>query len=355
MRRSWLLAAILLLFLVAGIADASTLVQQGTVRNLRFFMVDSADHVTGKINLAPAVTIAKDGAGFGAPAGVITEVGGAGNGNGWYQLAATAIDTDTLGELLIHATAVGADPADVMVEVVKFNPQAVAVGAAVVGSAMTLAANAVDANALAADAITEILDGDSLAHGTAASGGAFWIYLAAATSEADDFFNGSLITIMSGPGAGQSRLIIDYIGGTDLAVVDEPWVTLPTNASVYRIRAFKGILLADTGVAVAHGANTITLSASASGIADTYIGHTIFISSGAGAGQARLIIAYNGARVATVSPAWTTTLADYPAVDTSVYKILPVGRVYVNQIAAGIISNVQAPILGRILSLVTSR
>jgi hypothetical protein len=108
-------------------------------------MTDSTDHITGKASLAPTVTIAKDGAGFGAPIGAITEVGGAGNGNGWYQLAATGADTDTLGQLIIHATAAGADPADMMVEVVKFDPQVVAVGAAVAGAAMTFSDDAITA------------------------------------------------------------------------------------------------------------------------------------------------------------------------------------------------------------------
>lgn len=56
------------------------------------------------------------------------------------------------------------------------------------------------------------------------------------------------------------------------------------------------------------GANTITLDASASATNNLYSGETIFIRSGAGAGQSAVITGYVGAtKVATVSPAWATT------------------------------------------------
>lgn len=124
------LIPILVLFFCVVHADAALLLKQNTVRNVRFFLADSADHITGKVSLSPTVVIAKDGAGFGAPAGAVTEVGGAGNGYGWYQLAATAVDTGTLGQLVIHASAAGADPADLSCEVVAFDPQIVPATAA---------------------------------------------------------------------------------------------------------------------------------------------------------------------------------------------------------------------------------
>lgn len=61
------------------------------------------------------------------------------------------------------------------------------------------------------------------------------------------------------------------------------------------------------GTAVAAAASTITLAAGASAVDNTYVGEVIRIASGTGAGQARLITAYNGTtKIATVSPAWTT-------------------------------------------------
>jgi hypothetical protein len=92
-----------------------------TTRLILFLMVDSTDHVTPKPSLSPTVTRSKNGGSFGAVAGAVAEVGGAGLGNGWYKLTPAAGDVDTLGVLILHATAAGADPADVMVEVVAAN------------------------------------------------------------------------------------------------------------------------------------------------------------------------------------------------------------------------------------------
>lgn len=91
--------------------------KDGTDYPMMFFMADSADHITGKTGLAPTVTISKNGAAFGAPAGAVTE-----RASGWYALAGNATDRNTLGSLLLHATAAGADPADKEWEIVDFDP-----------------------------------------------------------------------------------------------------------------------------------------------------------------------------------------------------------------------------------------
>jgi hypothetical protein len=88
-----------------------------TSRPLLFLMVDSSDHLTGKTGLSPSVTISKNGAAFGAPAGAVTEVA-----NGWYKVAGNATDSNTVGALLLHATATGADPTDEAYDVVGYNP-----------------------------------------------------------------------------------------------------------------------------------------------------------------------------------------------------------------------------------------
>lgn len=91
--------------------------QSSTDRPFSFFMADSADHVTGKTGLTPTVTLSKDGAAFGAASGVVTELA-----SGWYALAGHATDRGTLGELLVHATAAGADPFDGKLVVVPWDP-----------------------------------------------------------------------------------------------------------------------------------------------------------------------------------------------------------------------------------------
>lgn len=71
------------------------------------------------------------------------------------------------------------------------------------------------------------------------------ILLATTSNTTDDIYNGCLIGIIGGTGAGQSRLILDYVGGTypsgatndgnREAQVDTAWKTNPDNTSVYAI------------------------------------------------------------------------------------------------------------------------
>lgn len=82
--------------------------QQNTTNYpINFLMVDATDHLTGLTGLTPTVTLSKNAAAFGVAVGAVSEIG-----NGWYSLAGNATDRNTLGELLIHATATGADPID---------------------------------------------------------------------------------------------------------------------------------------------------------------------------------------------------------------------------------------------------
>lgn len=74
---------------------------------LVFFIKSSTDHITGLTGVVPVVTLSKSGAAFAAPAGVVAEIG-----NGWYKLTPTTADTNTLGALVLHATATGGDPVD---------------------------------------------------------------------------------------------------------------------------------------------------------------------------------------------------------------------------------------------------
>lgn len=80
---------------------------------LPFFLVSSADHITGLTGATPAVTVSKNGGTFAAPAGAVSEVG-----NGWYKVAGNATDCDTLGGLALHVTGSGADPYDDMFVVI---------------------------------------------------------------------------------------------------------------------------------------------------------------------------------------------------------------------------------------------
>lgn len=83
------------------------ILKQSTAYVRAFLMVSSADHITGKTAASPVVTISKNGAAFAAAAGAIAELS-----NGWYTVSFTNVDSNTLGDLAVHATGSGADPSD---------------------------------------------------------------------------------------------------------------------------------------------------------------------------------------------------------------------------------------------------
>lgn len=91
--------------------------QSDTTYPLFFLMVDSTDHVTGKTGLSPTVTISKNGGSFASPSGSVSEVG-----NGLYKIAGNATDSNTVGELWIHATGTAADPTDTSYTIVAYDP-----------------------------------------------------------------------------------------------------------------------------------------------------------------------------------------------------------------------------------------
>lgn len=96
-----------LLVAICPAMSQQIVVQSSSSQAIVFFMSDAADHITGKTGLSPTVTISKNGGSFASPSGSVSEVA-----NGWYKLAGNATDSNTVGPLTLHATATGADPAD---------------------------------------------------------------------------------------------------------------------------------------------------------------------------------------------------------------------------------------------------
>jgi hypothetical protein len=197
-----------------------------------------------------------------------------------------------------------------------------------------------------AEELIEIIPHPYLHDGTAqAGGGAVVVTLAAGASSTDDIYNDAYITIIGGTGKGQTRQILDYVGSTKIATVDQSWVTQPDATSVYIIEP--GSKLASLGevwdsnlgdhllggtfgevlqpirraTAQGGGANTITLDTGASAVNDVYKGLIVSILSGQGAGQAAIISGYVGAtKVATVGQTW----GPQPN-NSSVFALQPLG------------------------------
>lgn len=73
--------------------------------------------------------------------------------------------------------------------------------------------------------------------GTAQAATPTTITLRAALSAADNAFNGMMIRITGGTGVGQRRLIVGFVGATDIATVNKAWDTNPDATSTYSIDA----------------------------------------------------------------------------------------------------------------------
>jgi subtilisin-like proprotein convertase family protein len=71
--------------------------------------------------------------------------------------------------------------------------------------------------------------------GTAQGGGASTITLGGGASSTDNFYQGDIITITGGTGAGQSRFIASYAGAIQIATVFSPWTTNPDGTSTFLI------------------------------------------------------------------------------------------------------------------------
>jgi len=75
----------------------------------------------------------------------------------------------------------------------------------------------------------------ALASGTAQGGSSSTIQLASGETFANSEPNGNVIKITAGTGAGQSRVILSYVGSTDTATVSPNWTTAPDATSVYEM------------------------------------------------------------------------------------------------------------------------
>ena len=156
------------------------------------------------------------------------------------------------------------------------------------------------------------------------------VKLAAGEPATDHIYEQAIVTITSGTGVGQSRLVVNYLGGTKVCTLNRNWDTAPVAADEYTVTAFSGFLFTNQGIALAATASTIDLATTAAAVDGAYIGSIVHITTGTGAGQSRLVTAYTTAnKRCTVSPNWTTT----PDV-TSAYVIIPVGRAIVDSVSA---------------------
>jgi hypothetical protein len=120
------------------------------------------------------------------------------------------------------------------------------------------------------------------------------IQLDTGASATDGTYDPSMVFIESGTGAGQSRLITQYVGSTRTATVDRDWRVAPAADSVFVIQATIGFNSTNEGLAQGGTATTIILNASANSVDDCYNGQLVFLKSGTGQDQVAIVEDYTG-------------------------------------------------------------
>ena len=153
------------------------------------------------------------------------------------------------------------------------------------------------------------------------------IELALAASAVDGAYDPSLIAIIDGTGVGQSRNILQYEGSTRIATVDRNWKVNPDSSSEYVIYANAGREHVNEGLAQAGGNSTMTLNALASSVDNVYVNQTLFLRSGTGEDQVKVVTAYDGTtKVATIDGVWATNPDS-----TTGYVMLPQHNIVKNE------------------------
>jgi hypothetical protein len=90
-------------------------------------------------------------------------------------------------------------------------------------------------------------DGYTVAYALSQTGGdSTHVVLATTASAVDDYYNGCLVYIYSGTGAGQLRTISDYVGSSKTAEVSVAWTTTPDATSLYVIHIVTNLTNAPT-------------------------------------------------------------------------------------------------------------
>ncbi len=87
------------------------ILKQSTAPIITFLLVSSADHVTGLTGATVTVKLSKNGGSGATATNAVNQVDSV-NLPGWYQITLTAGETNTIGDLIIRATATGADQTD---------------------------------------------------------------------------------------------------------------------------------------------------------------------------------------------------------------------------------------------------
>jgi hypothetical protein len=329
----------------------STLLKQSTAVDIGMGpFVDSTDGNTAETALTitqPDIRLKKNGGAWAQKNAAQTL---SHEENGWYEVSLDATDTNTLGELIVAIHESGALPVWRVFQVVPAHVYDglvagsdklqvdVAEWLGTAAATPTVAGvpevdvthwngSAVATPDSAGHPKVTIKDGtgtgelDTLSGKVLLQDGAVTAAVVATDAIDDDALSANAVTaIQSGLATAAAVNTVDDLLDTEMPALTAAVAALPTAAAIADAvldEPLSGHITAGTlgaalqtasGVAQAGAVGSITLAAGASATDSYYVGLTIVIISGTGAGQARTISAYVGAtKVASVSSNWGTT------------------------------------------------
>jgi len=206
-------------------------------------MVLTSDHLTAATSKTVSVSISKNGAAFGAAGGSVAELSG-----GFYYYTPNSTDLNTLGELVISASATACDNYEDKYVVVPYDVyDAIDVNItkllgtawltpAVAGTpdvnAKLAGGTAWNSGAITKDTFAANTGLSPFSTGTATAGSSTTITLQTALGS-DNLSRGATIHLIGGTGAGQSQRIAGYVNSTKVVTVDHAWVVNPDNTTQY--------------------------------------------------------------------------------------------------------------------------
>jgi hypothetical protein len=164
--------------------------------------------------------------------------------------------------------------------------------------------------------------GNIILHGPQLLSGSTWTHasLESSASSLDNIYVGNILIITDGPGTGQAKKIRSYDGDAKRVYIEGSWYHLPDSTSEYVVvPSSSEYLIRPEETAQGGGAYWITLNSAASSDHNVYVGETLVIVDGTGAGQSEKITQYNGTnKKAIMRDSWFI----YPD-NTSQYVIVP--------------------------------
>jgi len=161
-------------------------------------------------------------------------------------------------------------------------------------------------------------------------------------SSMDGAYDPAIVAIIAGTGEGQARRILQYDGTSKTATVNRNWKMNPDATSEFNIIADAGGTHVNEGLAQAGTSTTVTLNTLASPDDNAYEGQMVFVMSGTGEDQARLVLSYDGTtKIASLDRPWEripNTTSGYVMLPSSPVLLAALTQASIDNIEAGTIS-----------------